>query len=91
MSHLPFSSIPIPPAPTIPSTVAIRTYQSLEFFDVTEGDQLLRSREELVDLRTLREAQGEGAGFGDNGAIVLSSEGAGGAGPTFTFLSCDQS
>ena len=70
-------------------TVVIRTYQSLEFFDVTEGDQLLRSREEVVDLRTLGEAQGEGVGFGDNGAIVLSSEGAGGSGPTFTFLSCE--
>ena len=72
-------------------TVAIRTYTSLEFFDVTEGEQLVRSAKGPIDLRTLREAQGEGVGFGTNGEIVLSSEAAGGSGPTLTFLSCELS
>ena len=72
-------------------TVAIRTYTRLEFFDVTDGGQLVASSVGPVDLRTLREAQGEGVGFGSDGAIVLSSEGVGGSGPTFTFLSCELS
>ena len=72
-------------------TVAIRTYQSLEFFDVTEGEQLLESDVGRVDLRTLREYQGEGVGFGADGAIVLSSESAGGSRPSLTFLSCNLS
>ena len=70
-------------------TVAIRTYTSLEFFDVAEGEQLLESSVGRVDLRTLREAQGEGVGFGADGAIVLSSEAAVGSGPSLTFLSCE--
>jgi hypothetical protein len=70
-------------------TVAIRTYTHLEFFDVADGGQLVASSVGPVPLRTLREAQGEGVGFGSNGAIVLSSEGVGGSGPTFTFLSCE--
>ena len=72
-------------------TVVIRTYQSLEFFEVTEGGQLRASSTGRVSLRTLREAQGEGIGFGANGAIVLSSEGAGVSGPSLTFLSCEAS
>ena len=69
-------------------TVAIRTYTSLEFFDVTEGEQLRESDVGRVDLRTLREAQGEGVGFGADGAIVLTSESSGGSGPSLTFLTC---
>ncbi len=72
-------------------TVVIRTYGSLEFFDVTEGEQLLESSTDRVSLRTLREAQGEGVGFGANGAVVLSSEGAGAFGPSLNFLSCELS
>ena len=72
-------------------TVAIRTYESLEFFDATDGERLLESGMGRVSLRTLREAQGEGVGFGANGVIVLSSEGAGGSGPSLTFLSCELS
>ena len=72
-------------------TVAIRTYESLEFFDVSEGGQLVESSVGRVDLRTLREAQGEGVGFGADGAVVLSSERAGGSGPSLTFLSCELS
>ena len=72
-------------------TVAIRTYESLEFFDVTGGEELLESGVGRVDLRTLRESQGEGVGFGANGAIVLSSESIGGSRPSLTFLSCSLS
>ncbi len=72
-------------------TVAIRTYESLEFFDVAEDEQLVESSVGRVDLRTLREAQGEGVGFGADGAIALSSERAGGSGPSLTFLSCELS
>ncbi len=72
-------------------TVAIRTYRSLEFFDVTGGGELLERGVGRVDLRTLREAQGEGVGFGANGAIVLSSESLGGSSPSLTFLSCNLS
>lgn len=69
--------------------VAIRTYQSLEFFSVTGGERLLESDFGRVDLRPLREAQGEGIGFGADGTIVLTSESAGGVAPSLTFLSCD--
>ena len=72
-------------------TVAIRTYESLEFFDVTGGEELLESGVGRVDLRTLREFQGEGVGFGANGAIVLTSESVGGSSPSLTFLSCSLS
>ncbi len=64
----------------------IRTYQSLEFFDVTEGGVLVPSGEGPVDLRPLREAQGEGVGFGTDGEIILSSEGVGFIGASFAFL-----
>jgi hypothetical protein len=70
-------------------TVAIRTYQSLQFFAVTGGGRLLESDLGRVDLRPLREAQGEGVGFGANGTIVLTSESAGGVAPSLTFLSCN--
>jgi hypothetical protein len=69
-------------------TVAIRTYESLEFFDVTGGEELLESGVGRVDLRMLQESQGEGVGLGTNGAIVLSSESVGGSRPSLTFLSC---
>ena len=72
-------------------TVAIRTYQSLQFYEVTQGGQLRESSTGRVSLRTLREAQGEGIAFGANGAIILSSEGAGVSGPSLTFLSCEWS
>ncbi len=71
------------------STVAIRTYSSLELFDVTEGEQSLGSSVERVDLRALREPQGEGVGFGVDGKIVLTSEAGRGSGPSLTVLSCD--
>ena len=72
-------------------TVAIRTYESLQFFNVTDGEQLLGSNVGRVNLRTLREAQGEGVGFGAGGVIVLSSESVRGSRPSLTFLSCSVS
>ncbi len=71
------------------STVVIRTYETLEFFAVTGGERLLESDLGRVDLRALREGQGEGVGFGANGTIVLTSESARGVGPSLTFLSCN--
>ena len=71
------------------ATVAIRTYETLEFFSVSAGGRLLESGLGRVDLRALREAQGEGVGFGANGTVVLTSESAGGVGPSLTFLSCN--
>ena len=38
-------------------TVAIRTYESLQFFEVAQGEQFLESNVVRVNLRTLREAQ----------------------------------
>ena len=70
-------------------TVAIRTYETLEFFAVTGGERLLEHDLGRVDLRALREAQGEGVGFGANGTVVLTSESAGGVAPSLTFLSCN--
>ena len=69
-------------------TVVIRTYESLEFFDVAEGGRLVETEDGRVSLRPLREIQGEGVGFGTDGAIVLSSEGAAGSGPSLRFLTC---
>ena len=71
------------------ATVAIRTYETLEFFAVTGGERLLESDLGRVDLRALREGQGEGVGFGANGTIVLTSESARGVGLSLTFLSCN--
>lgn len=70
------------------STVAIRTYESLSFFDVTEGGRLLERDEGRVNLRSLREGQGEGVGFGVEGAVVLTSEANGGSRASITFLRC---
>jgi len=69
-------------------TVVVRTYQSLEFFDIAEGGRLVETENGRVSLRSLREIQGEGVGFGADGAIVLSSEGAAGLGPSLRFLTC---
>lgn len=54
-------------------TVALRTYESLEFFRVRDG-RLEEMRGMRVELRTLREAQGEAVTFLPDGRVVLSSE-----------------
>ncbi len=70
-------------------TVAIRTYESLEFFDVTEGEQRLDSSLGRLSLRSVGGFQGEGVGFGADGVIVLTSESVAGFSPSLTYLSCD--
>ena len=70
------------------STVAIRTYESLSFYEVVEGERLLMTDEGRVNLRSLGEVQGEGVGIGVDGEVVLSSEAAAGFGPSLTFLNC---
>ena len=54
-------------------TVAVRTYETLDFFAV-EGDTLRSVPGSTVDLRTLREPQGEGIGLTPRGGVVLTSE-----------------
>lgn len=56
------------------SVVAIRTYQTLAFYTVV-ADTLQLRPDGLVNLRSLREAQGEAVALGPNGLVVLTSEG----------------
>jgi hypothetical protein len=56
------------------SLVAIRTYESLQFYHV-QGDTLAAMPGGLVNLRTLEETQGEGVGIGPGGEVALTSEG----------------
>lgn len=68
--------------------VAIRTYQTLEFFAV-DGDSLARVEDGVVNLRTLRESQGEAIALGPEGLVVLTSEGGPfGASPGMNLLHC---
>lgn len=60
--------------------VALRTYQSLTFYRVV-GDTLEALEGGTVNLRTLRESQGEGVGITGDGRVVLTSEGGPGGGP----------
>ncbi len=61
--------------------VALRTYESVQFYTV-QGDTLAAMDGGLVNLRPLREAQGEGLGLGLDGLVALTSEAgpAGGSG-----------
>jgi hypothetical protein len=52
---------------------AIRTYQALDFYRM-ESDTLVRIEGGRVNLRTLRERQGEAVGIGPDGLVVLTSE-----------------
>lgn len=56
------------------NVVALRTYETLRFYRV-QADTLVPMEDGLVNLRTLREAQGEGVGIGLDGTVVLTSEG----------------
>jgi hypothetical protein len=70
------------------SVVAVRTYQSLEFFQV-DADTLARRPNGLVNLRTLEEMQGEGVALGPDGLVVLTSEGGPLGGPaSMRLLTC---
>ena len=53
--------------------VAIRTYEALQFYRV-QSDTLVPVDGGMVNLRTLREGQGEGVGIGLDGEVVLTSE-----------------
>lgn len=53
--------------------VAVRSYQALEFF-LVDGDTLARGEDGSVNLRPLRESQGEAVGLGPDGLVVLTSE-----------------
>jgi hypothetical protein len=53
--------------------VVIRTYEVLDFYRMN-GDTLEPLDERRLNLRTLREAQGEGVGIGEDGLIALTSE-----------------
>lgn len=65
--------------------VLVRTYASLHLYRWT--GQRLEPLGETVDLRPLREAQGEGVGAAADGAVVLVSEGVDGG--SLVRLQCD--
>lgn len=68
--------------------VAVRTYQSMRFYRVEEGS-LMPAEDGFVNLRTLREIQGEGVGLGPDGLAVLTSEGGPlGGPPSLRLLRC---
>lgn len=68
--------------------VALRTYESLQFYRVV-SDTLLPVEGGLVNLRPLREPQGEGVGIGLDGVVVLASEGGpAGAPGSLSFMRC---
>lgn len=71
------------------STVVIRTYETLEFFRVTENDELRPLEDGRVNLRTLREPQGEAVAFLPDGRLILSSESGFTSLPSIVFLTCD--
>jgi hypothetical protein len=53
--------------------VAIRTYETVTFYRM-EGDTLAPLPGATLNLRTLREPQGEGVGLGPDGLVALTSE-----------------
>jgi hypothetical protein len=70
-------------------TVVIRTYQTMAFYVVTP-DTLRPVEGGLVNLRVLREPQGEGVALGPDGLVVLTSEGGPlGTAPTMNRLRCE--
>jgi hypothetical protein len=56
------------------SVIVLRTYETL-LFHTWDGGKLVPIEGGSVNLRSLREAQGEGVGVGDDGLVVLTSEG----------------
>ena len=70
------------------SVVAVRTYQSLELFQL-HADTLARRPNGVVNLRTLEEIQGEAVALGPDGLVVLTSEGGPLGGPaSMRLLTC---
>jgi hypothetical protein len=56
------------------SVIVLRTYETL-LFHSWDGGKLVPIEGGVVNLRSLREAQGEGVGVGAGGLVVLTSEG----------------
>ncbi len=71
------------------STVVIRTYETLEFYSVTSNEELRPLDDARVNLRTLREPQGEAVAFLPDGRLVLSSESGFTSLPSIVMLSCE--
>ena len=68
--------------------VAVRTYQALRFYR-PEAGRLVPVEGGLVNLRSLREIQGEAIGLGPEGLAVLTSEGGPlGGPPSLRVLRC---
>lgn len=59
---------------------ALRTYESLTFYHL-DGDTLAALPGATVNLRVLREPQGEAVALGPGGVVYLTSEGGPGGGP----------
>lgn len=55
--------------------IALRTLRSLSFYRTEGGAVRTLASPRVMDLSPLNEAQGEGVGFGDGGAVFLTSEG----------------
>lgn len=71
-----------------PALVGIRTYQTMAFYRMA-ADTLTPLADGLVNLRALRETQGEGVALGPDGLVVLTSEGGiFGAAPSMNLLRC---
>jgi len=60
--------------------VVLRTYEALQFYAFS-GDTLVPVEHGTVDVRSIREPQGEAVGIGLDGTVVLTSEGGPGGGP----------
>jgi hypothetical protein len=70
------------------SVIVIRTYETLLFYR-WDGAQLVPLENGTVNLRSLRESQGEGVGIGADGLVVLTSEGGPSGGPgSITVMRC---
>lgn len=68
--------------------VALRTYESLQFYRLV-ADTLVPVEGGLVNLRPLREPQGEAVAIGLDGSVVLASEGGPANAPgSLSFLRC---
>jgi len=69
--------------------VAVRTLRSLSLYRTQNGGLRTLSNPVVMDLRGLKEAQGEGVAMGSDGAVFLTSEGGGKKTPaTFSRLAC---
>ena len=70
-------------------TVVIRTYETLKFFGVSDDGELQPREDSRVNLRTLREPQGEGVAFMADGRMVLSPEAGLTSLPSIILLACE--